>query len=260
MIIGSTICFVGLILTAKFFKEPSRWHLLMKEWSIWAPLLLFNRERDEMSCEDRIDVKNISRFYFGVENPAEVPYSEENILKLTDMVGLSWFFFSFDRDSKLLANNGTPVYTFILTSPPDFSVFDLFRLKMGEIGRMFFFRRFGYNPFNQKYGVCHGDDLCFLFPFNVPGFPTRVKTEEQKNTQKYLVDMVYSFAVDGVPKLSDVHWPPLSKTNSEYLDIGSCLMLTRSTHLDNQEEKERIPSIRPFTEFHAQIAVNRANL
>ena len=27
-----------------------------------------------------------------------------------------------------------------------------------------------------------------------------------------------------------------------------------------QEEKERIPSIRPFTEFHAQIAVNRANI
>ena len=27
----------------------------------------------------------------------------------------------------------------------------------------------------------------FLFPFNVPGFPTRVKTDEQKNTQKHLV-------------------------------------------------------------------------
>ena len=41
-----------------------------------------------MSCEDRIDVKNISRFYFGVEDPAEVPYSEENILKVGFIQGV----------------------------------------------------------------------------------------------------------------------------------------------------------------------------
>ena len=31
--------------------------------------------------------------------------------------------------------------------------------------------------YHKELGACHGDDLLYLFPFAVPGFPNNLKTE-----------------------------------------------------------------------------------
>jgi len=261
----------GLIMTAKFFKEPERWKLLASEWSIWAPLLLFNRERDMTTADDRKDVEEIRQFYFPHETDiSNLPPSDENIQKLTEMLSMSWFQYPMDRDSKLIAQNGGSVYTFLLTYPPDFSLFELFRLGMKKLGWLFSARRLGLRPYSNHYGVCHGDDLCYLFPLDVPGFPARVRTGPQKQTQRHLLDVVCSFAKSGKPTLKDGEtvWRPVSDTAHEYLEVAPLPIMTRDQELSRQldfwrgiktrtEARESELSSRPFGPFFKEIAVHR---
>jgi hypothetical protein len=41
-------------------------------------------------------------------------------------------------------------------------------------------RHFGSKMYQKELGACHGDDLLYLFPFAVPGFPKCLKTESDQ--------------------------------------------------------------------------------
>ena len=55
----------GLILSAPFHKSPKRWNLLFQQWETWAPQLLFNRETDLITNEDREFVNKVRERFFG---------------------------------------------------------------------------------------------------------------------------------------------------------------------------------------------------
>ena len=42
----------GLILSCQFEKSPNRWNMFFNKWDRWAPLILFNREFDNVTLED----------------------------------------------------------------------------------------------------------------------------------------------------------------------------------------------------------------
>merc|ERR1711973_870101 len=46
-------------------------------------------------------------------------------------------------------------------------------------------------------GVCHGDDLNYLFPMSV--FPSSVVTDGQVRVQQLLLDLIFSFSRTGQP-------------------------------------------------------------
>ena len=96
---------------------------------------------------------------------------------------MSYFFSAAHQDSRLLAQAGADVHAFVLARPPAFTLMDLFRLSLGQLCWMFTARSFGYNPYPHQYGVCHGDDINYLFPMEPPGFPPAVVTEKQQQVQ-----------------------------------------------------------------------------
>jgi len=265
----------GLILTAKFFKEEKRWRLLTSEWKVWAPLLLFNRERDEASNTDREAAQQILNYHFETQDSSLLEHTEENVKKYTEACGLSWFLSPMDRDSKLKAKHGGTVYTFILNSPPNFTLFDIFRLSLMKFGTMLSLRGLiGYNPYKKVYGVCHGDDICYLFPMAAPGFPPAVVSPAQKQTQINLLDMVHSFADKGVPKFQDesVDWRPISESSCDYLDVGPELRSARDPLLNQKLEfwsgikegqETRLVggqlSSKPFSQLFRSPAVHRTS-
>ena len=79
----------------------------------------------------------------------------------------------------------------------------MFRLNLKQLMWMFASRAFGRNPYPQSYGVCHGDDLNYLFPMDPPVFPPTVVTEGQKQVQRYLINIVSSFATSGDPSTTE---------------------------------------------------------
>ena len=43
----------------------ARWELLRTDWTSWAPLLFFGRERELATEEDKQTAADIGRYYFG---------------------------------------------------------------------------------------------------------------------------------------------------------------------------------------------------
>ena len=198
----------GLILSAPFYKDRERWELMRRDWESWAPLVLYGRERDLTRQTDREVARDIGRFYYGEQaDISSLPSDDETISKLTRMYTMSYFYSAADHDSRILAEAGIPVHVFILSHPPNFSLIEMFRLSLKQLVYFFACRKFGYNPYPHNYGVCHGDDLNYLFPMDPPGFPPTVVTDSQKQVQRYLVNIVSSFAASGDPSSTEEFGP-----------------------------------------------------
>ena len=198
----------GLILSAPFLRTRQRWDLMRSDWQSWAPLVLFGRERDLTRQEDREAARDIGSFYYGDQTDiASLPSDDETLSKLTRMYTMSYFYSAADHDSRVLAEAGIPVNVFILTHPPAFSLIEMFRLNLKQLFYLFASRAFGHNPFPHNYGVCHGDDLNYLFPMDPPGFPSTVVTDSQKRVQRSLVNIVSSFAASGDPSATEEFGP-----------------------------------------------------
>ena len=261
----------GLILSAPFYRNRKRWNSLVRNWEQWAPLIFLFRERELQTQQDADIAKEIGRFYFGPDTDvSSLEADDANLKKLTEMYSMSCFYSGFDEDSKLLARSSSEVYSFILTHPPDFSLMDIFRLSLPNLSLMFTCRSLGFNPFKKEFGVCHGDDLNYLFPMNPPGFPKTVVTPGQVAVQQHLVDLVASFATTSKPQFNDENhqdiWKPVNPDLGEYLNLGVELRMERDPELARQmkfwqkimnSQKHRILSERPINNFFDKIAVER---
>merc|ERR1711892_271605 len=182
----------GLILTAPFYNSSKRWNLLRQNWTEWAPLIFLNRERELLTDADKEIAKEIGEFYFGRDvDISSLAGEVKTWAKLTEIYSMAYFHSGFDQDSKVLAKSGAEVYTFILTHSPAFTLMDIFRLSLPKLSLMFTCRSIGFNPYKKDYGVCHGDDLNYLFPMAPPGFfsvfPKSVVTPAQKEVQQRLL-------------------------------------------------------------------------
>ena len=143
---------------------------------------------------------------------------------------MTYFYSAADTDTELLARGGSQVFTFILTLPPAFSLFELFALPFTQLCQMFYYRSRGENPFRRENGVCHGDYLMYLFNMDFPGFPKTVETPEQEAMQDRLLDILKSFMVSGRPEMKDKlagPWTPVQK-NAVKFKVSLYFMLKYS--------------------------------
>jgi len=264
----------GLILSAPFYQTKERWELLRQDWTNWAPLVFFGRERELTTDRDREVASDIGSFYFGEETKISgLASDEETLRQLTKIYTMSYFYSAAHHDSTVLAQAGLPVHVFILSHPPAFSLMDMFRLNIKQLFYMFACRAFGFNPYYQQFGVCHGDDLNYLFPMDPPGFPPTVVTEDQKQVQRHLMDIVSSFASSGDPSTTEEIgsiWEPVQAETgiSKYLKVDApCTMendqdlrrelnfwseIRAAAKMDHWELKKEKPCV-----FHNTIAFKR---
>ena len=64
-------------------------------------------------------------------------------------------------------------------------------------------------------GVCHGDDLFYLFPFGMFGFPKALKTASDKSISKWMLTWISNFAAKSDPgNVNNVEWLPVEPTTT----------------------------------------------
>ena len=106
------------------------------------------------------------------------------------MSSLSYFFSAVDTDTEMLARAGSSVYTYQLSLAPNFSFFPLFSLTLPQVALMFYQRSRGDHQVRRETGVCHGDDLMFIFPMEM--FPAAVETEVSISSLVLIVTPTFS--------------------------------------------------------------------
>ena len=74
--------------------------------------------------------------------------------------------------------------------------------------------------YRKNLGVCHGDDLLYLFPFVLLAFPKAIKTESDKFTSQRFLSFISNFAANSTPgSVGNVEWLPAEADNFQVLKI-----------------------------------------
>ena len=95
------------------------------------------------------------------------------------------------HDLDLLVDHGAKVFAYYFTHAGTMTLVDLFRLKPLQLMLNMTGRHLGSKIYHKDLGACHGDDLLYVFPFAVPGFPGSLKTDNDK--VKFFWDLLSFF-------------------------------------------------------------------
>lgn len=151
--------------------------------------------------------KKLREFYFDNQ-----PLSEDTKAKYADLISEHWFSYKTYKSVKLMSTLSTaPVYAY----------------KFSLDGKLGLYKRLsGLQDFE---GVCHGDDIGYLFHNAIVDLDLDETSPEYK-TRSRVVKLWTNFAKTGNPtpeitSLLDVTWQPVEKNKTNYLDIDKKLIM-----------------------------------
>merc|ERR1711962_346212 len=134
-----------------------------------------------------------------------------------DMYTDSAMLYGVNRTAELLLSNGVKVWQYILTHQGQNSLTELFGL-------------------TEKFGVCHADDLYYLFD-PVFGYPPNLLSGEDALVGEVMLDAWTSFAKGGdpAPPSSTISWQPMEKGELRFLNIsGPTPSMDTSTEIEQR--------------------------
>lgn len=177
-----------------------------------GPITLLYGETCPEHLRDEITLK-IRDFYL-----ANKTLDESSRFPLIDMYSDAWFMAAADASAKdYFANLASPLFYYYLAYK----------------GTASFSQIFG-DP-KADYGVCHADELQYLFPVRDQLFPDIPMSSEDRKISEILTKLWLNFAKTGNPnvdaKAIPVKWMPVRTTSLEYLHIGNSKDIRMSRHL-----------------------------
>ena len=132
----------GLIAVFAYIKDPSKWEAFRQDFDTTGTMLMFNILPEDLTEEDVQKAHKVAEFYVGgVEN-----FDENHLEKTIDMWTDALFTFSNYKLIQYLTKWGIPTFQYVLTFEGQYS----------------FSQNLGIEPM----GVCHVDDLLYLFDPN----------------------------------------------------------------------------------------------
>ncbi|KAF5270980.1 hypothetical protein FQA39_LY08283 [Lamprigera yunnana] len=197
----STVKHEGLYPLADLMDDESRFAVLEERWNELAPLIFHYDESVSQELLSNVSIK-IKTYYLKNE-----PASKMNFEKLVQMAGDRLFYVDTDKSIRLQAKtNKAPTYYYHFTYEPEdaFSIIYLF------------------TSLAKRQGVAHGDDILLIF--HIPNLPLKKFTKADEQMKNILLDIWMSFSKEGVPKVKNVKWDPVSrntKDNINYLHLKS---------------------------------------
>nr|QYA71947.1 carboxylesterase [Anoplophora glabripennis]QYA71999.1 carboxylesterase [Anoplophora glabripennis] len=172
--------------------------------------------------------KKLKEFYFSNEK-----LDKSKIYDLIHLYTDGWFLYCADAAIRLhLRHTKQPIYYYLF----------------GHRGASSFTKIFGGGE--TDLGVCHADELQYLFPIGDGLFPDKEPSDDDKMIAELLTTLWVNFAETGnpTPQLSNLineMWKPVQSDDMEYYYIG-----TKSAEMQTGLLLERAKLWRSFTTHH----------
>ena len=188
-----------------FFTALQYWDSfdsLNGNWSFHGPQLISKVKAEDITVDQEL-VANVTRhFYTGGKN-----FSQDDPQPLVDLYTDRYFLFPMIKSADIQSiNQNNPVFVYEVTHKP--SGGSIFSMVLPELDLK-----------DQKWGISHSEDLFYIFK----GFKDGIVTEEDKKTQKKILDLFTNFAKheDPTPYQDDElpAWIPYDPETREYLEI-----------------------------------------
>jgi len=207
----------GLLDIVILYLFPVFYSELSSDWDHCGPISLLGRSGlGDISEEDIILSNKILEFYIGsVDN-----FTSDNFQAITDMKTDATFWHGINQAVTLISGHGVPVYQYIFSYRGLHSLLDFFGVQPGT------------------FGVCHGDELFYLFDpishLDMSDLPS-----EDQHIRSLLISSWTNFAKYGDPSPpgSNFLWTPVGADNGKYLNIsGTDPTMERSDEYSNRME------------------------
>uniref|UniRef100_A0A182NR34 Carboxylic ester hydrolase n=1 Tax=Anopheles dirus TaxID=7168 RepID=A0A182NR34_9DIPT len=202
----------GALKSASLINVPELRKSLNDHWDDALPISLFY-DHHELDRQRQITTE-INNFYFN--NQKLVKETEQN---LTNVYSDAWFLAGMDEylRIRLLGNHRRspgvtvgPTYVYLFAQKASASFTEIF-----EGGK------------ENYYGVCHAEELQYLFPIAKDLFLTAIPTEEELEVRRIITKLWVDFARTGNPtppgetNSAVPLWPTADRFPLQYLRIGS---------------------------------------
>ncbi|KAJ2949302.1 hypothetical protein O0L34_g6254 [Tuta absoluta] len=186
----------GLYPAAAYQTDPSLLKELEIHWEQLASNIFEYNDTLPLNLRSAVAAKIKQRYLAGK------PVSQETFGQLVQALGDRLFVVDVGKLAQVHAKrSGQPVYVYRYSFRGEKSLSNLMALN------------------DKNYGVSHADDVFHIFKF---GDLDSTNAEDMKMSQT-LVDMVYSYATTGVPKIGNAAWKPVTAGSPEleYLEISA---------------------------------------
>ena len=121
--------------------------------------------------------------------------SDINLRNLEQIFTTAIFHAPWVKDMKLLAKHGVQVYCFEFAYKGTMTIADISRLTPMKMFMNFLGRYMGLKWFqNSELGVCHADEMFYIFPFKTFGFPPTLKSSDDKSKSDSISGFIFYFA------------------------------------------------------------------
>lgn len=196
----------GALKSASLINVPKLRQNLNDHWNQALPASLYYDHHD-LNLQAQI-TKYINEYYFN--NQQLIKATEKN---LTNLYSDAWFLAGMDEylRIRLRSQKAGPTYVYLFAQKGSASFTEIF-----EGGK------------ETYYGVCHAEELQYLFPIGKDLFQTAIPTEEELYVRKIITKLWVNFARTGNPTPTDelinhiaIQWPPTNGFPLKYLRIGS---------------------------------------
>ncbi|XP_062554663.1 carboxylic ester hydrolase [Armigeres subalbatus] len=200
----------GALKSASLINVPELRASLNQHWDRALPLSLNYDHHEDLHRQEITEA--INKFYFN--DRKLVKETEQN---LTNLYSDAWFLAGMDEylrirltESNSVAGSVGPTYVYLFAQRTAASFTEIF-----EGGK------------EKYYGVCHAEELQFLFPIAKDLFVTAIPTPEELQVRKVITKLWVNFARSGNPTSSNgdgdflPDWPTADGFPLTYLRIGS---------------------------------------
>jgi len=204
IIIGSNRNEGLLWMLGEIFDE-SLYQQVSDDWDVYGPMTIFNiANPEDRTMKDVERASAALQFYTGVGGS----FSPEYFENLVDLFTDSFALYGVHQTMKAFVSKGMKVFHYILTYEGEYSLLNLYGL--------------------QTMGVCHADDLLYLFDpiFGNSGWDsdTNNLTGSDLEVSNWLVSAWTNFATFGDPTppsaTQETVWLPAEPGNYHYINIS----------------------------------------
>jgi len=197
----------GAMVIARLWKymDPSD-NKLQENWGYIGAKNLFFKQADAMDFDWKLKARMVAHFYVG-----ENGITRENKQGLMDMFTDSYFAHPNTEAIKMHAKSPVPTYNYLFSYRGSFSLAPMMS---------------GFEPeaLKEDFGVCHGDDLLYMFKSSLQG-NSSIPANDKKMVEIYQ-KLITNFARYGNPTplaSADIPiWLPAQKSKAAcvYMDIN----------------------------------------
>ncbi|XP_059092886.1 juvenile hormone esterase-like isoform X2 [Tigriopus californicus] len=186
----------GLLTLAFMLKNRTHFQRFTNDWESCLIINAFGKRAQDLNKNDVELAKQLTQFYFPEKNNPDFEL-ESHIPQITDFFTDGTFSHTSDVTSRQIALHGeAKVFYYVFAHQGQRSVEDFLESSLPGVMKLIFLNAIGINP-SKKMGVCHADDLPYLFSSTLP--METLDDPQDVDISRKLVDLWTNFAIHRHP-------------------------------------------------------------